>query len=64
MAQQDLTPEYQIDEPLDLRADLSTLGIEEVDKGICVDNYENRGILRRAKLNWDPVFSTNGIPTG
>jgi hypothetical protein len=64
MAQQDLTPEYQIDEPLDLRADLSTLGIEEVDKGICVDNYENRGILRRAKLNWDPVFSTNGVPTG
>ena len=64
MSQQDLTPEYQIDEPLDLRADLSTLGIEEVDKGICVDNYENRGILRRAKLNWDPVFSTNGVPTG
>jgi hypothetical protein len=64
MTTQDLTPEYQIDEPLDLRADLSTLGIEEVDKGICVDNYENRGILRRAKLNWDPVFSTNGVPTG
>jgi hypothetical protein len=64
MSTQDLTPEYQIDEPLDLRADLSTLGIEEVDKGICVDNYENRGILRRAKLNWDPVFSTNGVPTG
>ena len=64
MSTQDLTPEYQIDEPLDLRADLSLLGIEEVDKGICVDNYENRGILRRAKLNWDPVFSTNGVPTG
>jgi hypothetical protein len=64
MSQQDLTPEYQVDEPLDLRADLSLLGIEEVDKGICLDNYENRGILRRAKLNWDPVFSTNGVPTG
>lgn len=64
MSQQDLTPEYQVDEPLDLRADLSVLGIEEVDKGICLDNYENRGILRRAKLNWDPVFSTNGVPTG
>ena len=64
MATQDLTPEYQIDEPIDLRADLASLGIEEVDKGICEDNYENRGILRRAKLNWDPVFSTNGVPTG
>jgi hypothetical protein len=61
---QDLVPEYQIDEPIDLRADLASLGIEEVDKGVCEDNYENRGILRRAKLNWDPVFSTNGVPTG
>jgi hypothetical protein len=60
----DLSPEYQIDEPIDLRPDLSALGIEEVDKGVCEDTYENRGILRRAKLNWDPVFSTNGIPTG
>ena len=60
----DLTPEYQIDEPIDLRADLSSLGIEEVDKGVCEDTFENRGILRRAKLNWDPVFSTNGVPTG
>ena len=56
--------EYQIDEPLDLRPDLSTLGIEEVDKGVCEDTYENRQVLRRAKLNWDPVYSTNGIPTG
>lgn len=56
--------EYQIDEPLDLRPDLSQLGIEEVDKGVCEDTYENRQVLRRAKLNWDPVYSTNGIPTG
>ena len=61
---QELTPEYQIDEPIDLRADLSSLGIEEVEKGVCLDTFENRGILRRAKLNWDPVFSTNGVPTG
>jgi hypothetical protein len=56
--------EYQIDEPLDLRPDLSTLGIEEVDKGVCEDNYQNRAILRRARLSWDPVYSTNGVPTG
>jgi len=56
--------EYQIEEPLDLRPDLSLLGIEEADKGVCEDTYENRQILRRAKLNWDPVYSTNGIPTG
>lgn len=61
---QDEVAEYQIDEPIDLRADLASLGIEEVDKGVCEDTYENRGILRRARLNWDPVFSTNGVPTG
>ena len=56
--------EYQIDEPIDLRADLSELGIEEVDKGVCEDNFTNRAILRRARLSWDPVYSTNGVPTG
>lgn len=57
-------PEYQIDEPVDLRPDLSLLGIEEAEKGVCEDNYQNRAILRRAKLAWDPVWSSNGVPTG
>lgn len=61
---EEIRPEYQIDEPVDLRPDLSTLGIEEAEKGVCEDNYQNRAILRRAKLAWDPVYSTNGIPTG
>jgi hypothetical protein len=56
--------EYVIDEPIDLRADLASLGIEEVDKGVCEDNFTNRAILRRARLSWDPVYSTNGVPTG
>jgi hypothetical protein len=56
--------EYVIDEPLDLRPDLTLIGLEEVDKGVCEDTFENRQVLRRAKLNWDPVYSTNGIPTG
>jgi hypothetical protein len=61
---EEVRPEYQIDEPVDLRPDLSTLGIEEAEKGVCEDNYQNRAILRRAKLAWDPVYSTNGVPTG
>lgn len=56
--------EYQIDEAIDLRPDLTEIGIEEVEKGVCEDTYENRQVLRRAHLNWDPVYSTNGIPTG
>ena len=62
--EQDERAEYVIDEPLDLRPDLTLIGLEEVDKGVCEDTFENRAILRRAKLNWDPVYSTNGIPTG
>lgn len=62
--EQDERAEYVIDEPLDLRPDLTAIGIEEVDKGVCEDSFENRATLRRAKLNWDPVYSTNGIPTG
>jgi hypothetical protein len=61
---EEIRAEYQIDEPVDLRPDLSTLGIEEAEKGVCEDNYQNRAILRRAKLAWDPVYSTNGVPTG
>lgn len=62
--EQEERAEYVIDEPLDLRPDLTLIGIEEVDKGVCEDTFENRQVLRRAKLNWDPVYSTNGIPTG
>jgi len=54
----------QVDAPIDLRPDLSVLGIEEVDKGVCQDNYINRGILRRAGMSWDPVYSTTGQTTG
>ena len=53
-----------VDEPLDLRPDLSALGIIEHEKGVCEDNYENRHILRRAKLNWSPVWDQSGKPTG
>lgn len=54
----------QIEAPIDLRPDLSALGIEETDKGVCEDNFVNRGILRRAGMSWDPVYSTTGQVTG
>jgi hypothetical protein len=57
-------PVIEIDEPVNLRPQLSELGINEVERGICEDTYENRGILRRAKMGWDTVYSTNGVPTG
>lgn len=48
----------------DIRPDLSMYGIEEVDRGICQDSYENRSILRTHKLNWNNVYDENGQPTG
>ena len=57
-------PEVQIDSPINLRPDLSKIGIDEVEKGICQDTYENRAILRRSKMGWDPVYASNGVPTG
>lgn len=57
-------PDVQIDTPTNLRPDLSLFGIEETDRGICLDTFENRQALRRAKLNWLPVYAVNGVPTG
>lgn len=57
-------PDVQVDTPINLRPDLSLYGIEEVDRGICEDTFENRQALRRAKFNWIPVYAVNGVPTG
>jgi hypothetical protein len=57
-------PIIEIDTAVNLRPDLSELGIDETDRGICEDTYENRHILRRARMNWIPVYATNGVPTG
>lgn len=57
-------PDIQINTPVNLRPDLNDYGIEQTDRGICEDTFENRQALRRAKLNWLPVYSENGVPTG
>lgn len=54
----------RLDTPLDLRPDLSELGIIEQERGVCEDTYDNRSILRRAKLNWDAVYDATGNATG
>jgi hypothetical protein len=55
---------YQIEDPISIRADLSELGIEELDKGVCEDSFDNRKILRKSKLIWEPVYSNAGNATG
>lgn len=53
-----------VDEPFDGRPDLSDLGIIEHERGVCEDTYENRNILRRAKLRYQAVFDISGKATG
>jgi hypothetical protein len=61
---QEETPIVEIDEPVNLRPELSAYGIIEVERGVCEDTFENRKLLRNGKMGWDTVYSTNGVPTG
>lgn len=56
--------DFVVDEPASIMQDLTELGIEEVDRGICEDNFENRAILRRARLQWEPVYTSTGTSSG
>lgn len=53
-----------IDTPISMRADLTELGIEELDKGVCEDTFENRLLLRRSKLIWETVYYQDGTSSG
>lgn len=52
------------DAPRDLRPDLTLYGLEEFDRGVCEDSYENRSVLRAHRLNWQIIYDDNGEPTG
>lgn len=56
--------EPRFDAPLNMRPMLEPLGIVEIERGVCEDTFENRSILRKALMNWDPVYDANGVPTG
>ena len=74
MTTPDLSPEededssipetLDIETPVDIRPDLSAIGIMEHSRGVCEDTFENRSILRSNQLGWDTVYATNGVPTG
>ena len=61
---QEETAIVEIDEPINLRPELSAYGIIEVERGVCEDTFENRKLLRNGKMGWDTVYSSNGVPTG
>lgn len=49
-----------LDEPVTERADLSELGIEELERGVCEDTFENRKLLRRSRLIWETLYTSDG----
>jgi hypothetical protein len=53
----------EVDTPFSLLPDLTLLGIEEVDRGICEDTSENRRILRANKMRFREVFNSDGTLT-
>jgi len=48
------------DTPIDLRPDLTIIGIDEVDRGICADTAENRKILRVHSMSYQIVLDDMG----
>lgn len=65
LRKEDDEPDFLLtEEGVNLRPDLSSLGIIEHQRGICEDTFENRSILRSNQLGWDTVYASNGVPTG
>lgn len=60
-SERDDTP--QVESPIALLPDLSDWGIDEVDRGICEDSFENRKLLRENKATWIMVYTPDGRPT-
>lgn len=53
-----------LETPSDMRPDLTALGLQEHERGVVEDTYENRAALRAAHYTWDPVYSQSGNATG
>ena len=56
--------EPALETPIDLRPDLSAIGLVEHERGVVEDSYENRQALRSAQFTWDAVYTQTGSPTG
>jgi len=52
-----------VETPVGQLVDLTEIGIDEVDNGICLDTPENRRILRENKFLYSAVFDDNGNAT-
>lgn len=56
--------DLQIEAPPGLLPNLSEWGIDEIERGVCEDTFENRRTIKSNKARWNIVFDTDGHPTG
>lgn len=56
--------ELVIEAPPGLLPNLAEWGIEEIERGVCEDTFENRRTIKSNKGQWNIVFDTEGNPTG
>lgn len=56
--------ELRIEAPPGLLPNLSEWGIEEIERGVCEDTFENRRTIKQNKGQWNVIFDSQGIPTG
>lgn len=56
--------ELEIEAPPGLLPNLSEWGIEEIERGVCEDTFENRRVIRQNKGQWNVVFDSTGMPSG
>lgn len=56
--------ELEIEAPPGLLPNLSEWGIEEIERGVCEDTFDNRAVIRYNKARATTVFDSNGNPTG
>jgi len=54
----------EIEAPAGLLPDLTAWGIDEIERGVCEDTYDNRRTIRANKGQWNIVFDRQGMPTG
>lgn len=55
--------ELEIEAPPGLLPNLAEWGIEEIERGVCEDTFDNRKTIRANKGRFNTVFDSNGNPT-
>ncbi len=56
-------PELEIEAPPGLLPNLAEWGLEEIERGVVEDTFDNRRTIKSNQARWNVVFDSNGEPT-